>query len=67
MLESKNIFEISIESVQREAEEMIERRLTDEELHIVQKGIEAGLLFDISTVYRAAIEEATEYNSVSSG
>ncbi len=62
---SKNIFEISIETVQREAEEMIGRRLTYEELYTVQKGIEGGLLFDISTVYRAAFEDAVKSNSIS--
>ncbi len=58
MEEKKNIFEISIEWVQLEAKELIGRDLTDEELHTVKKGIEAGLLFDIDTVFRTAIENA---------
>lgn len=44
--------------VQIEAQRIIGRNLTEEELYDVQKGIEAGLSFDIDTVYRAAIEEA---------
>lgn len=65
MPENKNIFEISVEAVQREAEEIVGRRLTWEELYRAQKGIEAGLFFDIDTVYRTAIEEAVESNSAS--
>jgi len=66
MPEPENIFEISVESVQREAERMIGRRLTDDELYSVQKGFEAGLNFDIDTVYRTAIEDAVESCSAAS-
>lgn len=45
--------------VQIEAEEIIGRKLTEEELYQVQKGIEWGLGTSIDIVYRAAIEEAT--------
>lgn len=58
MEEEKNIFEISLEWVQLEAQKLIGRELTDEELCSVKKGIEAGLLFDIDTVFRTAIENA---------
>ncbi len=62
MGEQKNIFEISIEWVQKEAKILIGRKLTDVEILTVKKGIESGLLFDIETVFRVAIEAATEYN-----
>ena len=60
MEENKNIFEISVECVQIEAKKLIGRRLTDDEMYYVKKGIESGLLFDIDTVFRAAIEDAVE-------
>lgn len=65
MPENENIFEMSVESVQREAESMIGRGLTDEQLYRVRKGIEAGLNFDIDTVYRTAIEDAAQSDSAS--
>ena len=58
MENKENIFEISIEWVQLEAEELINRRLSEEELHSVKKGIEWGLLTDIDTVFKAAITTA---------
>lgn len=54
----ENIFSISVEWVQLESERLIKRRLTDNELYSVKKGIEWGLLTDIDTVFKAAIEEA---------
>ena len=62
MRESENIFEISIEWVQTEAKKLIDRRLTDDEIYSVKKGIESGLFFDIDTVFKTAIENATESN-----
>ncbi len=62
MRENENIFEISIEWVQREAKKLIDRRLTDDEIFSVKKGIESGLFFDIETVFKTAIEDATESN-----
>ena len=62
MRESENIFEISIEWVQTEAKKLIDRRLTDDEIYSVKKGIESGLFFDIETVFRTAIENTTESN-----
>ena len=60
MRENENIFEISIEWVQAEAKKLIGRKLTDDEIFSVKKGIESGLLFDIETVFETAIENATE-------
>ncbi len=62
MRENENIFEISIEWVQTEAKKLIDRRLTDDEIYSVKKGIEAGLFFDIETVFKTAIEDTTESN-----
>lgn len=56
----ENIFSIPVESVQEEATRIIKRRLTEEELLSVKKGIEWGLLTDIDTIYRAAIEMAVD-------
>lgn len=60
MMESENIFEISIECVQTEAKKLIDRRLTDDEIFSVKKGIESGLFFDLETVFKTAIENVTE-------
>jgi len=62
MRENENIFEISIEWVQTEAKKQIDRRLTDDEIFSVKKGIESGLFFDIETVFRTAIENTVETN-----
>ena len=61
MRENENIFEISIEQVQAESKKLIGRKLADDEIFSVKKGIESGLLFDIETVFKTAIENATEY------
>lgn len=58
MEKQENIFRISIEEVQLEAERMISRRLTDHELYYVQKGMEWGLLNDMDVIVRIAIETA---------
>ena len=58
MENQENIFSISIEHVQLEAERIINRRLTDDELQKVKKSIEWGLLTDIDTVFDAAIKTA---------
>lgn len=55
-----NLFEISIDWVQEEALRIVGRELSDDELFSVKKGLAWGLLFDIDTVFRAAIENAIE-------
>jgi hypothetical protein len=60
MNENENIFEISMEWVQSEAKRRIGRELIGSEIYSVKKGIESGLLFDIDTVFTAAIQMATE-------
>ena len=52
------IFSIAVEDLQNEAINQVDRKLTDSELCIAKKGIESGLLFDIDTVMKTAIEEA---------
>lgn len=57
------IFAITEGELQDAALERIGRTLTDEEIYTATKGIEAGLMFDICTVYTAAIEGAIGDNS----
>jgi len=57
-LNNKLIFYITKEEVQEEAFQRINRILTEEELSIVKKCLEWGLLTDIDTVYTAAIDAA---------
>ncbi len=60
MEKEENIFEISVEWVQLEAEKLVNRRLNEDELHSVKKGLEWGLLADIDNIFKTMIEEATE-------
>ena len=52
------IFIITREEIQQQAVERIGRRLTDDEIHVVQKGLQSGLLFDIDSVFDAVFEES---------
>ena len=60
MNSEENIFEISVEQVQQEAEQLINRKLSYEELYIVKKCLEWGLLTGIENIFRTAILEATK-------
>lgn len=62
MKDDDHIFFISVEWVQSEAERIVNRRLTNLELHSVKKGLESGLLWDIDIIMRTSIENAvSEY------
>ncbi|MEW6026108.1 MAG: hypothetical protein AB1599_02270 [Planctomycetota bacterium] len=54
------LFYISKETMQNEAMSKIGRHLTDDELHIARKGLEAGLGTDIDTVYNTIFFEMIE-------
>lgn len=54
------IFSITSEWVQLEAERLVGRRLTDDELSSVKKGIEWGLLIDIDIIFKTAIQNAIQ-------
>jgi RNA-binding protein YhbY len=54
-MEEELIFSITVETVQQAAIEIIERRLTENELRKVKMGIEWGLLSDINAVFNTAI------------
>ncbi len=65
MNRSKYIFKISYSEVQDEAEQFIGRKLTQEELHQVKKGIEWGLLTGIDIVLHSAMGEAVKPRAMS--
>ena len=50
-------FYITKEDVQHEAVEKLGRHLTEEELHVAQKGLERGLTTGIDTVYKTIFED----------
>ena len=52
------IFAVTIRDLQKEAINRIGRKLNDDEVCTAQKGIQAGLSFDIDTVISAAIKGA---------
>ena len=54
---TKSAKNITKEDVQIKAMEKIGRRLTEDELKTAEKGLEAGLTFDIDAVYSAIFDE----------
>ena len=56
----RTVFSITAEDVQDVAVDMLNRRLTDDEMRTTEKCIDSGLSFGIETVFKAAIEEAIE-------
>ena len=51
------LFYITKEDVQNEAIEKLGRQLTDDELHIAQKGLDWGLTTDIDIIYKTIFDE----------
>lgn len=60
MRKNEILFSINVGWVQEEAKKLINRKLTNDELSLVKKGLECGLTTDIETVFEVAIEEAVE-------
>lgn len=58
MMNTKEIiFAITIEDLQYKAKEKIGRKLSNEEIEVAKKGLDAGLLFDIDIVYDTIFSE----------
>ncbi len=58
------VFAVTKDVLQEEAKRRIGRELDEQEMYSAKKGIEAGLTFDIDTVFTAAIEDATRGNKM---
>lgn len=54
--EDRVLLSITVGDVQEEAMERLGRKLTVEEIAIAKKGLESGLLTDISSVYYAILQ-----------
>ena len=59
-MDGENLYSISIEDVQLYAVEKTGRRLTDDELRSVEKGLRHGLNIGFEVILDTAIEEAVQ-------
>lgn len=57
MQKDEIIFAITKEDLQIEAQRIIGRDLTDDEIFIAKKGLEGGLLTGIETIYQTIFKE----------
>jgi hypothetical protein len=60
MKDDEILFSIKVGRIQLEAMNYINRKLTEDELLYVKKGLEAGFDFDIDIVFETAIDDAVE-------
>ena len=51
------VFAITLEDLQRESKEKTGRELTEEEIYIAKKGLEAGLSMGIDVIYNTIFTE----------
>jgi hypothetical protein len=56
------VFYITVEQIQNEALKLLGRKITSSEIYAVSKGIEAGLNFDIDTVYETCFQELENFH-----
>ncbi len=56
------VFYITIEQIQNEALKLLGRKITSSEIYTISKGIEAGLNFDIDTVYETCFQELENFH-----
>jgi hypothetical protein len=64
MMDNNNIiFEIEEEYLQKLAKEEIGRKLDEEEIIFVRKGVISALSINLDSILKTAIQEIKEYNS----
>lgn len=62
MDKSNLVFSISLKDIQEEAKRRIGREVEEDEIYIVKKGLESGLLTSIDIVYHTIFTEMIEEN-----
>jgi len=55
--DTKTIFSITEGDIQIEAQELLGRRLTADEIQIAKKGLESGILTGIDIIYKTILLE----------